>query len=148
MGLHRDARVTLHQLAYPRAPMPFTSTQRTAVIGDAVVLALLTIIGFATHLTLDAFGRMLATGVTALLAWAAVAPFLGVYRPSVISDPRSVWRVAWAWLLAAPLATFLRGAVLGRDIPPAFVAAVILVNGLGLLLWRIVLWWMLARGSE
>jgi len=122
-----------------------TSTQRKALIGDVVVLVLLTVVGFATHLTLDAFGRMFATGITALLAWAAVAPFLGVYSPTVITDPRSIWRVAWAWLLAAPLATFLRGVVLTRDIPTTFVIVVILVNGFALVAWRIALGWMLAR---
>jgi FlaA1/EpsC-like NDP-sugar epimerase len=125
-----------------------TTTQRKAVIGDVSVLVLLTVVGFATHLTLDAFGRMFATGITALLAWAAVARFLGVYRPAVISDPRSIWRVAWAWLLAAPLATFLRGVVLARDIPPTFVIVVILVNGSALVAWRIALGWMLARSHR
>jgi hypothetical protein len=123
----------------------FTESQRRAIIGDVVVLVVLTLVGFATHLTLDAFGRMAVTLVASLLAWAAVAPFLGVYSPTVIDEPRAVWRVGWAWLLAAPLATFLRGAVLGRDIPPTFVIVTILVNGFGLVLWRIALGWSLAR---
>ncbi|MEA2000376.1 MAG: DUF3054 domain-containing protein [Actinomycetota bacterium] len=122
-----------------------TSTQRKAIVGDVVVLVLLTVVGFATHLTLDALGRMFATGLTALLAWAAVAPFVGVYNPTVIREARSIWRVAWAWLLAAPLATFLRAVVLGRDIPRTFVIVVLAVNGLALVIWRLALVWMLAR---
>lgn len=129
-----------------RGTMPqLTSTQRIAVAGDVIVLVGLTIVGFATHLTLDAFGRMVVTGLTALAAWAAVAPFLGVYNPSAIGNPRSVWRVAWAWLLAAPLATFLRAVVLTRDIPRTFVIVVILVNGLALVVWRVALGLLLAR---
>jgi len=123
----------------------FTSSQRKALVGDIAVLTLLTLGGFATHLTLDAFGRMTVTLVAALLAWAAVAPFLEVYSPAVIGDPRAVWRVAWAGMLAAPLATFLRGAVLVRDIPPVFVIVTIVVNGFGLVLWRVALGWSMAR---
>lgn len=121
---------------------------RRALIGDVVVLALMTVAGFATHLTLKDFGRMTLTAVTALAAWAAVAWFMGVYRSDVIVDPRATWRVAWAWLVAAPLATFLRGAVLARDIPPVFVMVVILTNGFALVAWRIYLGWSLARNQR
>lgn len=123
----------------------FTPSQRRAIIGDLVVLFLLTIVGFATHLTLDAFGRMAVTLVATLLAWAAVAPFMDVYSPSVINDPKAIWRIGWAWVIAAPLATFLRGAMLMRDIPPVFVLVTILVNGFGLVAWRVALGWTLAR---
>lgn len=123
----------------------FTTSQRKAIVGDLVVLVALTLVGFATHLTLDAFGRMTVTLIASLLAWAAVSPFLGVYSPTVIDDPRAVWRVGWAWLLAAPMATFLRGAMLARDIPPVFVIVTIGVNGFALVMWRIGLGWYLAR---
>lgn len=119
--------------------------QRRALVGDVTVLVLMTVAGFATHLTLGDVGRMLITGLTALVAWGAVAWFVGVYRAEVIRDPRAVWRVAWAWVVAAPLATFLRGALLARDIPPVFVIVVILTNGFALLAWRIYLGWSLAR---
>ncbi len=123
----------------------FTPSQRRAIIGDVSVLVVLTLVGFATHLTLDAFGRMTVTLVVSLLAWAAVAPFLDVYNPTVIDDPKAVWKVGWAWLLAAPLATFLRGAVLARDIPPTFVIVTIVVNGFGLVAWRVALGWSVSR---
>lgn len=122
-----------------------TSLQRKALIGDVSVLVVLTVAGFATHLTLDAFGRMLVTGVTGLAAWVAVAPFVGVYDESVITNPKGIWRVAWAAVISAPLATFLRAAVLARDIPPVFVVVVMLTNGFGLVLWRVYLGWSLAR---
>lgn len=123
----------------------FTTRQKAVIVGDVVVLVMLTVVGFATHLTLDAFGRMIITAVAALLAWVAVAPFVGVYTEEVISDPRSVWRVGWAWLLAAPLATFLRGAALDRDIPWVFVLVTIVTNGFALVAWRIGYGWWAAR---
>lgn len=119
--------------------------QRKALIGDVAVLVVLTVAGFATHLTLDAFWRMIVTTVGGLVAWFVVSPFLGVYRPEQILVPRSLWRVGLAWLIAAPLATYLRGAILGRDIPPAFVTVVILVNGFGLVFWRLALGWSQSR---
>ena len=124
---------------------PLEPIQRRALIGDVALLVIMTIAGFATHLTLGDVGRMLVTGVTALAAWAAVAGFMGVYRVDMIRDPRGLWRVAWAWVIAAPLATFLRGALLARDIPPVFVIVVILTNGFGLLAWRLYLGWSEAR---
>jgi hypothetical protein len=125
-----------------------TPLQRRAAVGDVIVLLALTVVGFATHLTLDAFARMVVTAVTAVAAWSLAAPFLLVYRESVIRDARSIWRVPVAWLLAAPLATFLRGAILARDIPPTFVMVVILVNGFGLVVWRVALGWNLARSQR
>ncbi|MCP3994511.1 MAG: DUF3054 domain-containing protein [bacterium] len=123
----------------------FTGKQRNVIIGDVVVLVLLTVIGFATHLTLDAFGRMIVTMIGTVAAWAAVAPFLGVYTESVIDDPGSLWRVAWAGLLAAPLATFLRGMMLDRDIPWVFVVVTILTTSFALVAWRICFGWWSAR---
>lgn len=123
----------------------FTPTQRTAIIGDVAVLVTLTIIGFATHLTLDAFGRLIITVLGALVAWAAVAPFLGVYEERIIETPGSIWRVAWAWMLAAPLATFIRGMALNRDIPWVFVLVTMLTSGFALVAWRIAYGWMLSR---
>jgi hypothetical protein len=118
------------------------------MIGDVAVLVLLTVVGFATHATLDAVGRFLVTALSGLLAWAAVAPFLGVYEEDTIDSPRGIWRVAWAWLLAAPLATFLRGMALNRDIPWVFVLVTVLVNGFGLVAWRIGLGWTRARRAR
>ncbi len=76
------------------------------IIGDVITLALVTGIGFATHGTLGTAGsRMLTTFVPLLVAWAAVAPFLGVYDPGRAMEPRQLWRPFWAMVLAAPLAS-------------------------------------------
>lgn len=110
-----------------------------------LVLVALTVAGFATHMTLDALWRMLVTITGSLAAWFVVAPFVGVFRLEHILVPRSLWRVGLAWLIAAPLATYLRGAVLARDIPPEFVTVVILINGFALVAWRLGLGWSQAR---
>ena len=123
----------------------FSQAQRTVSVGDAVVLILMTVVGFVTHLTLDAIGRMVITTLGVLVAWAAVAPFLGVYEERTFHEPGAVWRVAWAWLLAAPLAAFLRAMALDRDIAWVFVLVLIATNGIALTAWRIFYGWRSAR---
>lgn len=126
----------------------FTTQQRLAIWGDLTVLVLLTIGGFATHLSLDAFWRMTVTLLASVISWLAVAPGLGVYRAEVLTNPRFIWRVAWAAALAAPLATFLRGMALDRDIPWVFVLVTMGTSALGLLVWRIAYGWWMARQSS
>ncbi len=123
----------------------FSITQRNVFIGDVSVLTLVTVAGFATHLTLDAFGRMVVTAIAGLVAWTAVSPFLDVYRESVLGDPRALWRVAWAAVVSAPLATFLRAVALDRDIPWAFVLVTMLINAFALVAWRVGRGWWAAR---
>lgn len=122
--------------------------ERKALYGDMGVLGILTVVGFATHQTLGDFGRMAVTMVTALVAWGIVAPTTGIYRREIITDPNALWRVPWAWLVAAPLATFLRGLILNKDIPPVFVLVVFLTNGVALVLWRLYVGWSEARSQS
>lgn len=123
----------------------FSRTQRTVIIGDVVVLILMTLLGFATHLSLDALGRIVVTTAGVIIAWAAVSPFVGVYDERRIADPGSLWRVAWAWVLAAPLAGFLRAAALNRDISWVFVLVTMGTSGLALMAWRVIYGWRAAR---
>ena len=122
--------------------------ERRAAVGDAVVLVVLTVAGFATHMTLDAFGRMVVTVLGSLIAWYPIGAFLGVFEERNIQNPRQLWRVALAWVFAAPLAAFIRGLVLWRDIPPAFVVVVILANGFALVMWRLLLGWQSATRRQ
>lgn len=125
----------------------FSPQQRRTALGDLAVLALLTVAGFATHLTLGAFGRMLVTLFSSFVAWATVAPAVGAYRHEVLADPRHLWRVVLAGVASAPMATFLRAAALDRDIPWVFVLVTILTNTAGLVLWRVGSGWWTARQS-
>jgi len=109
------------------------------------VLVLLTVIGFATHLTLNAFGRLIVTALGSVLAWAMVAPFFGVYDDRALETPGELWRVAWASMVAAPMAAFLRGTALNRDIPWVFVLVTMLTSGFALVAWRILYGWSLSR---
>jgi hypothetical protein len=125
---------------YPQVMITFAdrSLLRWAVIGDVAVLAALTVVGFATHSTLDETWRLVVTTLGVLAAWALVAPWFGVFSTEVLTRPAAVWRVAWAWAIAAPVAGFLRAWVLGVTVSPTFILVTIAVNGSGLVAWRAV----------
>lgn len=123
-------------------------TTRNALIGDVVVLAVLTVIGFASHATLNEVPRMITTFLAFLVAWALVAPWFGVYQDAILTDVRQVWRVALAWLIAAPLGALLRAVLLNRDIVDVtFVLVTIGINGLALVAWRALYAFLQTRRS-
>ena len=116
------------------------------VIGDVAAIAVVTLIGFATHgengLTL--LPRMLSTFVPLTLGWFLAAPFLGLFRPEITSKAGQLWRPLLAMLLAGPLAALLRAFWLNTVVIPIFGVVLSASAGLGLLVWR-TLWWVWQR---
>ena len=116
------------------------------MIGDLITLALVTGLGFATHGTLGSAGfRILTTFLPLLIAWAAVAPFLGVYDPERALEARQLWRPFWAMVIAAPLAAWLRGVWLDAPILWIFVVVLGGFSALGILAWRAIYALVIAR---
>jgi hypothetical protein len=116
------------------------------IIGDLITLALITGFGFATHGTLGSAGfRILTTFTPLLIAWVAVAPFLGAYDPERALDARQLWRPFWAMVIAAPLAAWLRGVWLNAPILWIFVLVLGGFSSLGILAWRAVYALVMAR---
>ena len=116
------------------------------VAGDIVVLAIVTIVGFASHGTAGTAGvRMLTTFLPLLVAWLLIAPHLRVYEFKIIRDGRQLWRPFWALILAAPMAAFLRGLMLDSPILPLFVIILGGVGALTLLAWRGLYWILSTR---
>ena len=116
------------------------------LVGDALVLGIVTLAGFASHGTLGTAGeRMLTTFLPLLLAWILIAPHLRVLDREQLADWRQLWRPFWAMILAAPMAAFLRGAVLGSPILPVFVVVLGGISAVSLFAWRFVLWLIQAR---
>jgi len=92
----------------------FLEENRALLVGDVLALAVVTAVGFATHGTTgnsrgapvdDIFtiGRGLVPG----------GPASGVYNRSMTLEARQLWRPFWAMILAAPLAAWMRGLLLG-----------------------------------
>jgi len=118
----------------------------TLLVGDILVLAVVTAVGFASHGTLGSAGsRMLSTFLPILVGWFMVAPFLGAYDPERASDWRQLWRPFWAMVLAGPMAALLRGFWLNSPILPVFVVVLGGISALSLLAWRLIYALLAAR---
>jgi len=114
-----------------------TKQKVVLLAGDLIALALVTIVGFATHQELDTAGLyMLTTFLPLSVAWLLISPHLLVYKPDFVIEYRYLWRPFWAMILAAPMAGWLRGVLLDRMILPQFVIILGGISALALLTWR------------
>jgi hypothetical protein len=106
--------------------------------GDVLAIAIVTVIGFATHGEVAAafLPRMAALFFPLILAWFLLAPALGVFQQETVANPKQLWRPAWAGLFAGPLAVVLRGFLLNMPIIPIFAAILAGTFALGMVLWR------------
>lgn len=106
--------------------------------GDALSIAALTLIGFATHgeAGMSFFPRMAALFFPLSISWFLLAPWFGLFQVETISDPKQLWRPVLAMVFAVPLATVLRGFILNAPILPIFVAVLVVVSALGIVIWR------------
>ncbi|WKZ39726.1 MAG: DUF3054 domain-containing protein [Anaerolineales bacterium] len=111
---------------------------KSLIIGDVVVLAILTIIGFATHgeTGVSYLPRMAASFVPLLFGWFVLAPWFGLFDRETISDPKKLWRIPLLFLFAAPLAALLRSVMLATPVIPIFVLVLGSTNALGMMIWR------------
>lgn len=108
------------------------------IFGDILAIAVLTLIGFATHGETDAsyLPRMAAIFFPVLFSWFVLAPWFGMFDDQVNENPKLLWRVPLVLLFAAPLATTLRAVWLGSTSLPLFTLILGSTNALGMLIWR------------
>lgn len=111
---------------------------KSLIIGDVIVLAILTFIGFATHgeTGVSYLSRMAASFFPLLFGWFVLAPWFGLFDRATISDPKNLWRIPLLFLFAAPLATLLRSVILATPVVPLFVLVLGSTNALGMMIWR------------
>ncbi len=116
------------------------------LIGDIIAIALVTVIGFASHGEADIsfLPRMAAAFFPLVIGWFLLAPWLGLFQDEIIHNARQLWRPALTALFAAPLAAVLRGFILNVPIIPIFAAVLGTTTALGMALWR-VLYFLLNR---
>jgi len=112
--------------------------------GDALALALFTLIGFATHAETGPtfLPRMAAAFFPALAGWLLLAGPLQLYNLSLARQWRHLWRPAYAMLLAGPLAVLLRAIWLQGVVIPIFGVVFTSAGALTLLLWRALWLWV------
>jgi len=108
------------------------------ILGDILAIALVTIIGFATHgeADLSFLPRMAATYFPLSISWFLLAPWMGLFNQEVISNPKQFWRPALAALFAAPLAAVLRGFILNAPVIPIFAGVLGGTSAIGMVAWR------------
>ncbi|MBI5841346.1 MAG: DUF3054 domain-containing protein [Chloroflexi bacterium] len=110
----------------------------TLILGDILAIALLTVIGFASHgeTGLSFLPRMATTFFPLLVGWFLVSPWLGLFDEQTVKDRRLFWRPALAMILAAPMATILRAALLNGAALPLFTLILGSTGALGMVIWR------------
>lgn len=114
------------------------------VAGDTLALALITIIGFATHGETDIsfVPRMLTTFIPLTVGWFLISPWLGLFDIQVITNPKQLWHPPLAMLFAAPMASILRATMLNAVALPLFTLILGGSAALGMFLWRgIYIFW-------
>jgi hypothetical protein len=119
------------------------------ITGDILALAIITLIGFASHGETDIsfIPRMFTTFIPLLVGWFLIAPWLGLFDAQATSDPKQLWRPPLAMLLATPMTAILRAAMLNTVALPLFTLILGGSAALGMLVWRVV-WYLLSQKSS
>jgi len=119
------------------------------ILGDILAIAILTVIGFATHgeFGFSYLSRMGITFFPMLISWLLAATWVDLFDERVISNPQLFWRIFLAMLFAAPLAVILRATLLHSAAQPLFTLILGSTNALGMLVWRGI-YFFVARKAE
>ena len=108
------------------------------ILGDILALAIVTIIGFTSHgeANTSFLPRVAAVFFPLIISWFAIAPWFGLFDSETTSNPRLLWRPAFAMIFAGPLAIIIRGLILNAPVIPIFGVVLSTTSALGLVLWR------------
>lgn len=108
------------------------------ILGDIVSLAILTVIGFATHgeTGFSFLPRMGVIWLPMLFGWFVLTPWFGLSDEQVIANPRNLWRIILVMFFVAPLAATVRAALLGAAMLPLFPLILGGSNAIGMMVWR------------
>ena len=108
------------------------------VLGDILTIALITIIGFASHgeAGVSFLPRMAAAFFPLLIGWFLLAPGMDLFQNELTHNARQLWRPVLTAFFAASLAVILRGLILNAPIIPIFGIVLGATTALGMFLWR------------
>ena len=113
-------------------------------LGDVLAVAVITVIGFATHgeTDLSFIPRMGTTFFPLVVSWFLIAPWLGLFDEQIVLNRRQLWRPALGMILAAPMTAILRAAMLNGAALPLFTLILGSTSALGMLIWRGIYNWL------
>ncbi|HNP85786.1 MAG TPA: DUF3054 domain-containing protein [Kouleothrix sp.] len=124
----------------------------TLAVGDVIAFNIVTAIGLLNHGELTGFGRIgevITIATPFAVGWFLVAPFLGAFKPDVITQPRRMLaRSALSWLLALPIGLLLWSFVRHKTVQPAFAVVTFITNMIVLLGWRGTFAWLSGRTHQ
>ena len=108
------------------------------VVGDIFAIALITLIGFASHGEGDIsfLPRMGAAFFPLIISWFLLAPSLRLFQKQFALDGKQLWRPVLGMVFAASFAAVLRGLILNAPIIPIFAVVLGATSALGILVWR------------
>lgn len=110
------------------------------IVGDIMVFLIFAILGRRSHgeaTGLSAFINVLGTAAPFAIGWFIVAPFLGLFKREISSQPkRMAWKTALAWLIGWPIALLIRSLYLRYAPPVSFALISLITNMVFLLVWR------------
>jgi hypothetical protein len=109
------------------------------IIGDALALFIITVIGFVTHgeADLSFLPRLLAAFIPLTIGWFLLAPQFGLFEENIARKPNQLWRPVGCVLFAGPFAGVIRSIWLAAwTIPTSFVLAFTATSAVGMVLWR------------
>jgi len=122
-----------------------TKSKWILIVGDTIALAIITVIGFASHgeTEISLVPRMLTTFIPLVVSWFLIAPWLGTFDLQITTSAKQLWRPPLAMLLAAPITAILRAAMLKGVALPLFTLILGGSAALGMLVWRglYILWY-------
>jgi hypothetical protein len=108
------------------------------ILGDIFAIALVTLIGFATHGEAEAsfLPRMGAAFIPLIISWFILTPALGLFQDTTVLSAKQLWRPALGMIFAASFAAVLRGLILNAPIIPIFAVVLSATSAFGMLVWR------------
>ena len=117
------------------------------ILGDLVAIALVTLVGFASHaeFALPYIPRMAAAFVPLCIGWFVLAPWFGLYQEAVAKAASQLWRSALVMLFAGSFAAILRGVLLNAPVVPSFAIVLSTTGAVGLIIWRLLWLWFNRR---
>jgi hypothetical protein len=122
------------------------------IVGDLGIFLAFVLVGRETHAAGDPnfIINVLPTLLPFVLIWFLVAIPMGVLRPNVYRVvPRTIVRTLAAWIIAGPIAIYVRALLLSRTaIPWQFVVVTMGLNAVLLLTWHMFFAWWLRRSSR
>ena len=117
------------------------------ILGDIFAIAVITVIGFATHgeAEISLVPRMLTTFIPLTVSWFLIAPWLGLFVPGITGSLKMLWRVPLAVIFAGPLAALLRALLLNSVVIPVFGVVLSGSAALGMLVWRVLYYFLFQK---